>query len=126
MEQDAFTRYAVQGYYIARNVFSPEEIRDMTDHFMAINAQGPHPGDFAGVPAGKGADRPDPLAKYPRLIQMHHWDERSRTWMNDPRLTELLALFVHCFGNAVGENEKQVAGYELDAAHAVGDLVVCK
>lgn len=76
------------GFLIRRGVFSLDEIEEMTGHYMAINAQGPHPGDFGGVPRKTPTDEPDPLEKFPRLIQMHHYDEKTRTWMNDPRITE--------------------------------------
>lgn len=75
------------GYLVRRGVFSRDEIEEMIEHYMAINAQGPHPGDFAGVPRRTSTDLPDPLEKFPRLIQMHHYDEKTRTWMEDPRLT---------------------------------------
>jgi phytanoyl-CoA hydroxylase len=76
------------GFLIRRRVFSPNEIEEMIQHYMAINAQGPHPGDFGGVPRITQTDAPDPLEQFPRLIQMHHYDEKTRVWMNDPRLTE--------------------------------------
>ncbi|MCW5946232.1 MAG: phytanoyl-CoA dioxygenase family protein [Fimbriimonadales bacterium] len=76
------------GFLIRKAVFDQAEIAEMIDHYMAINAEGSHPGDFAGVPSKSGSDQPDPLQKYPRLIQMHHYDEKTRAWMNDPRLVE--------------------------------------
>ncbi len=88
MERQAFLEYAANGYHIARGVFTPSEVAQMTAHYMAINAEGPHPGDFSGVPTRSRAEKPDPLAQYPRLIQMHEWDARTRNWMLDPRLVE--------------------------------------
>lgn len=71
------------GYIIRRAVFSTDEIEEMISHYMALNAEGPHPGDFAGVPT---EIQNDPLATFPRLIQMHQYDEKSAAWANDPRL----------------------------------------
>jgi phytanoyl-CoA hydroxylase len=89
--QDDYLQYAANGYHIARSVFSAAEIGEMTAHYMAMSAEGAHPGDFIGVPTRTASDKPDPLAKYPRLINMHKWDEKTQAWMNDPRLTDLFA-----------------------------------
>jgi phytanoyl-CoA hydroxylase len=94
MNQDAVLAYAARGYHIERGVFTPDEVARMIAHFMAINAEGPHPGDSAGVPARSDPDAPDPWKQYPRLIQMHHWDEPTRCWMHDPRLTEPVAALM--------------------------------
>ncbi len=75
------------GYFVRRKVFAAQEVADMIEHYMAINAAGSHPGDFAGVPRKSKSDEPDPLEQYPRLIQMHHYDKKTEEWMNDPRLT---------------------------------------
>ena len=66
--------YDDNGYFIARQVFAPEEIAYYRDHFMALRAEGAKPGDY-------GASTPkdnDPLYKFPRMINMHYWDEVSR------------------------------------------------
>ena len=95
MDIDAYLQYAAAGYHIERGLFTPEEVGEMTAHYMAINAEGSHPGDFAGVPAKSDAAKPDPLAKYPRLIQMHLWDEATRRWMEDKRLTSVIEALTH-------------------------------
>lgn len=71
------------GYVIRRGVFSLDEVQEMISHYMELNAQGEHPGDFAGVPTG---DANDPLLKFPRLIQMHQYDEFSMGWASDSRI----------------------------------------
>jgi len=91
MERTAYLQYAAAGYHIERQLFSAEEIDAMIAHYMAINAEGPHPGDFVGVPTKTRQQSADPLAKYPRLIQMHHWDACTKEWMLDPRLTGTVA-----------------------------------
>ncbi len=90
MDTQTYLQYAANGYHIERNVFTPGEVAEITTHYMAINAEGPHPGDFTGVPTKTPTKTPEPLARYPRLIQMHHWDKPTRKWMEDPRLTTIV------------------------------------
>lgn len=85
MDRDQYLHYTANGFVIARSLFSPAEAERLANHYMAVNSQGPHPGDFAGVRSRSGAD--EPLKAYPRLINMHDWDQISAEWMNDPRLT---------------------------------------
>lgn len=74
------------GYVVVRSLFTPAEIETYKDHFMALRAAGPHPGDMvADVPVAG-----DPLQKFPRMIHMHRWDELSRRWMLDQRLNACL------------------------------------
>ena len=53
---------------------------------MEMRAAGSYPDDSSGV--DNASD--DPLKKYPRMIQMHHWDETSLQWMIDKRLNMCL------------------------------------
>jgi ectoine hydroxylase-related dioxygenase (phytanoyl-CoA dioxygenase family) len=72
------------GYVVAEALFSAGEVEHLKQHYMDLRATGSHPGDFEGV----GATNIDPLKKYPRMIQMHHWDQTSLNWMLDARLRE--------------------------------------
>ncbi len=78
------------GYLIVRSLFTPEEAVGYRDHYMRLNEERRAPGDtrFAG------ANPADPLVKYPRMLQMHRWDETSLNWLLDRRigaaLTDLL------------------------------------
>jgi phytanoyl-CoA hydroxylase len=94
VDQQAIREYAARGYCIERGVFTPGEIAAMIDHYMAMSAEGPHPGDSAGVPRKTPQAAPDPWQQYPRLINMHGWDAHTREWMNDPRLTDRAALLI--------------------------------
>jgi ectoine hydroxylase-related dioxygenase (phytanoyl-CoA dioxygenase family) len=78
--------YDEQGYVIMRQVFSTQEIESLRDHYMALRAEGEKPGDFAG----DHATAQDPLYKFPRMINMHHWDEASRNFLLNPRLRDIL------------------------------------
>jgi phytanoyl-CoA hydroxylase len=85
--RDEYLHYTANGYHIARGVFSAAEVGEMIVHYMAMSAEGPHPGDSIGVPTRTASDKPDPMVKYPRLINMHNWDKKTKVWMNDMRLT---------------------------------------
>ncbi len=88
------------GYYVARGLFSQDEVARLRGHYMALREQGDKPGDFAGVPirrfqsasdlAARADDAPDPLQQYPRMIHMHRWDRDSCDWLLDPRLRDLM------------------------------------
>jgi phytanoyl-CoA hydroxylase len=95
-------QYQRNGYYVARQLFAPEEIARYRAHYMMLREARVHPGDFVGVPIhqtiddptkfdGKPVDeQPDPLQKYPRMIHMHRWDDLSLQWLLDKRLNEHL------------------------------------
>ncbi|MDQ1301503.1 MAG: phytanoyl-CoA hydroxylase [Chloroflexota bacterium] len=78
------------GYLIARGLFKTEEAASYRDHYMRLNDERRAPGDTRFT----GANPNDPLVKYPRMLQMHRWDETSLNWLLDRRigaaLTDLL------------------------------------
>lgn len=80
------TDFDQNGYVVARQLFSAEEVARFREHYMALRAEGPKPGDDAGVDVGSN----DPLKRYPRMIQMHRWDETSLNYMTDPRIAAIL------------------------------------
>ena len=94
LETEEHRGYTARGYLIERGVFAPSEVEAMIDHYSSVSAEGAHPGDFAGVPRRTRIGLPDPLAAWPRLINMHCWDERTRDWMLDPRLTDTVAALI--------------------------------
>jgi ectoine hydroxylase-related dioxygenase (phytanoyl-CoA dioxygenase family) len=83
-------RYQQDGYVVVSGLFSTAEVAELTEHYMTLRAGGPLPGDFAGVNAASS----DPLQKYPRMIHMHRWDERSLQWLIDERLSHLLTTLL--------------------------------
>lgn len=83
MPSKAKAFYEEHGYYLAKGVFSPAEVAEMIEHFMARRAEGPKPGDMGGDKT-KGPD--DPLNKFPRMINMHDWDRKTAAWERDARL----------------------------------------
>lgn len=75
------------GYVVVPQVFPPDEVEELREHFMVMRAQGPFPGDDSGIDSK--AD--DPLKRFPRLIHMHRWDQRSMDWMTDRRLNDIMS-----------------------------------
>jgi hypothetical protein len=87
--QATIDEFSAEGYALARELFAPDEVAALRDHYMTMRASGSFKGDYVGVDAN--AD--DPLQKYPRLIMMHRWDERSLRWLIDARLWSHVAAF---------------------------------
>ncbi|HZH97923.1 MAG TPA: phytanoyl-CoA dioxygenase family protein, partial [Fimbriimonadaceae bacterium] len=82
--QEAIRQYQEQGFCLAPGLFSPEETAELREHYMALREEGTYPGDFGGIdPTSE-----DPLKRYPRMIHMHRWDEKSLRWLIDSRLNE--------------------------------------
>lgn len=74
-----------EGYLVVRSLFRPEECDDLTEYYMRLR-ETERPMDYAGVdPTSE-----DPLKRYPRMIHMHRWDEKSLQWLTDARLNSVL------------------------------------
>lgn len=79
-------QYNDDGFIIVRGVFDGATVQQMREHYMKMRAEGPKPSDMGGDPNNPD----DPLNKYPRLIQMHNWDEQSGAWANDSKILDIL------------------------------------
>lgn len=78
------------GYIVAQGLFTPEEVDFFLDHYMDLRHKGTYPGDMVADTQRSN----DPLKKYPRMINMHNWDDASMRWLLDERLnTWLTSLF---------------------------------
>lgn len=84
-----FQHYQENGYLIARGLFTPSEVQALISHYMELRAQ-PHPGDLFGVDPNSS----DPLKKYPRMLQMHRYDEISLKALLDRRIQEYLTTLM--------------------------------
>ena len=85
--RDEFER---DGYTLVRGLFEPDEVDRLRDHYMEVRHQGPRQHDFAGHQSNSR----DPLKRYPRMAQMHRWDEASLRWMTDPRLDQVMTALL--------------------------------
>ena len=74
--------FDLNGYVVARSLFSDEEVNAYIDHYMGLREADSYAGDFSGVDATDD----DPLKAYPRMIHMHRWDQVSLDWMVDDRI----------------------------------------
>jgi len=79
-----------QGYLVVRGLFSADEARRLSDHYMELRARGKYPGDSSGVSIGSN----DPLKRYPRMIHMHRWDPISMEWLVDRRIAQTLTALL--------------------------------
>ena len=74
------------GFALLPAVFSEKEAAGYRDHYMRIRESGLVPGDtHIANPTTN-----DPLLRYPRMLQMHRWDDASLNWMLDTRLHQCL------------------------------------
>lgn len=80
-------QWARDGYAVVPQLFTREEVEGYKAHYMDLRSRGSYEGDMVGVDANSN----DPLKKFPRMIHMHRWDDRSLRWLIDPRLIETLA-----------------------------------
>jgi phytanoyl-CoA hydroxylase len=88
-------QYERDGFFVARQLFSPAEVAEIREAFMAQNAEGPVPG-LSEIRSGQGGYSPnDPLAFYPRMMHPHSHPELpvgpiSMHYMLHPRLRPIL------------------------------------
>lgn len=87
VHQDEFER---TGYTLVRGLFSTDEAERLRDHYMDVRRSGPQAHVFAGHAS---TDR-DPLKRYPRLAQMHRWDDTSLQWLVDPRIDQVMTALL--------------------------------
>jgi ectoine hydroxylase-related dioxygenase (phytanoyl-CoA dioxygenase family) len=78
-----------RGYLVVRGLFRSDEVRQLRDTFMAMQAGGPIPGCFAPVPAGEANG--DPLKLYPRMMHPHRVNDVALRYLLDERIGAILA-----------------------------------
>jgi phytanoyl-CoA hydroxylase len=86
-------RFEEDGFTVARGLFGPDEIERLCAAFTALHAAGPLPGRFEPRPAD-----PDPLRRYPRVMQPHEFEPVAREFLLDARLRAVLEVL---FGEEV-------------------------
>lgn len=77
-----------EGYLVVRGIFSPEEMRDLGDTFMALHARAPIPGYYHRATPEEAAG--DPLKLYPRVMHPHRFCPEAMRMMLDPRIAAIL------------------------------------
>ena len=88
-------QYQESGFVVVSGLFDPGTAKQMINHYMTLRAEGSKPGDFGGT-----ADQPDdPTHKYPRMINMHDWDELSKGWAMQAELLSVAEQLINLFSS---------------------------
>lgn len=88
---EQIVHYNEHGYLIVPNMFDTETAETMREHYMALRAEGEKPGDYGGT-----KDAPnDANHQYPRMIQMHKWDDRSEQWSSHPKILSAVEALIN-------------------------------
>jgi ectoine hydroxylase-related dioxygenase (phytanoyl-CoA dioxygenase family) len=90
LTENEIRQYHEQGYLVVHDLFDAATAQRMIDHYMAMRAEGPKPHDMGGDPTKPN----DPLNKYPRMINMHNWDEQTLAWAQDAGLLEAVGQLI--------------------------------
>ena len=82
--------FSDDGYQVARGLFSADEAAALREHVMSVRRRHRDRHDLVGVDAGAR----DPLRRYPRMAQLHRWDDTTLRWLLDARLREALTALL--------------------------------
>lgn len=91
-------QYQEQGYFVAKQLFSKDELNHYKEHYETMRLKELNSGNNSiisenALPAL--ADKPDPLLTYPRLMQPHRQgDQTSLNYLLDERIREHLTSFL--------------------------------
>jgi hypothetical protein len=83
------TQFDRDGYVLARGLFTTEEADFLKTYYTQMREAGDVPGDPFKYPKPEEIVT-DPLLRYPRMLQMHRWDEVSLKWLIDARINAVL------------------------------------
>ena len=79
--------YRTQGYLIIRKLWSPEEIRELREVIDGLAESGkPIPSYWEPQLRPDGSNDPDPLKRYPRMLQLHRHQPIGMRMMLDARV----------------------------------------
>jgi phytanoyl-CoA hydroxylase len=90
MSASSKERFDRDGYVVAHALFPPDEVDALREHFMTLRRHGSYALDLVGVQPSSN----DPLRRYPRMAQMHRWDDTSLRWLLDARIEERLTALL--------------------------------
>lgn len=83
-------QYKEAGFLVVPGLFDTATAQQMIQHYMERRAKGPKPGDSGGT-----TDHPeDPNHQYPRMINMHNWDELTGEWAMQARMLALVEQLI--------------------------------
>jgi phytanoyl-CoA hydroxylase len=78
-----------EGYAVAGGLLGTAEVDRLREHSMMLR-RGSYPDDVVGVEPKSH----DPLRRYPRMAQMHRWDEVTLRWLLDARIRDCLTVLL--------------------------------
>jgi phytanoyl-CoA hydroxylase len=90
VEPSCVEEYSKQGYTVVRGLFTEQECDRYSDYFTEMVESGG--GGFAETRVDPAA--PDPLHRYPRLLQPHRKDDVAFNFMINPRVRDYLTALV--------------------------------
>jgi phytanoyl-CoA hydroxylase len=79
-----------QGYVVARGLFTRQEVDRYLDYYMELRH---HPQCTSDTKVREPISN-DPLLQFPRLMQMHRWDDHSMRWLLDTRINAWLTTLL--------------------------------
>lgn len=85
-------QFKQNGYGIVKELFTSTEVTLYRDHFMALRQKGQYTHDLINQ---WDDDEQDPLKRYPRMFNMHHWDDLSREWLLDERMRQCMVAMLN-------------------------------
>ncbi|HMN30530.1 MAG TPA: phytanoyl-CoA dioxygenase family protein [Caldilineaceae bacterium] len=87
---NAKTLFEEQGYIIARGLFNQSEV----DEYRAYYTELRHHEQCRADTKFRTANAGDPLVQFPRLMQMHRWDQKTLDWLIDTRINAWLSTIL--------------------------------
>lgn len=82
--------YHEEGYVVVRGLFSAEEAATYRQHYLTLRRRGTYPYDGKLLETNTN----DPLKLYPRLMQMHKWDDTTLDWLTHPRINACMTALL--------------------------------
>ncbi len=82
--------FDTNGYLIVPALFSKTETARYLDHYTKLR----HDQQATADRRIRAPKKNDPLLAYPRLMQMHRWDDLTLQWLLDPRINQCLTALL--------------------------------
>jgi len=79
-------QFLEQGYCLVKGLFSKPEAADLLAHYMEIR----HRPEGEAMAFETQNESSDPLTRFPRMMNMHEWDDISLKFLLDSRIEKLL------------------------------------
>jgi len=95
LSPEQVAHFQAQGYHIARQLLTPDEVREIRETFMQQNSHGPVAGLSETERGTAGYASSDPLAYYPRMMNPHRRTDLpvgplSHKYLLDERIANIL------------------------------------